>query len=404
VNPQLAAWFRVLRAGESDPVDDERALHLLVYGGRFDSLADHPRRHFDLSTHVEVPDWRHAPPNSTSSAAGMFQITETTWNDYTAHVGPCAFDEAGQTACTLWLISRVSAVSDITAGDLTRAVVKCQGIWESLQKMPMTHIRALFAKYGGIENLAPGAIGVTPSAAAPVIATPAAPAAVNQPKRGGIMGGLVAELLPEVLQMFAPLAQEKLAKITGLPVTTLAPFTASVMAKVQEVTGQSDPLQAVAAFTAKDATGAPAIDPDKLLEVQQHALDFVDKDAALIDKMAQLDRDRWAAEVKSQDAAAARVAKYPRGLVMVVARYVLAMGAVLILVLGVGAVVQAFYSPTHDPSAAVMTLLAGLGTLAMRDVGSIVRALFGAQPDSAASDAAGDSVATINRQQPGGAN
>lgn len=176
----VQAVLRVIRHGESS--QGPEAFHMLVYGGKFDSFADHPRRHFDRKTHAFVADWQSAPPNSTTSAAGAFQITETTWNafcKFTGYVG--VFDETGQSLCAVYLLDVDRALDDVIAGRLALALGKLRGTWTSLPgaaensgKFTLATAIAVYQQYGGTlsDKVAPPPV-LNPDV--PILATPKPP-------------------------------------------------------------------------------------------------------------------------------------------------------------------------------------------------------------------------------------
>jgi muramidase (phage lysozyme) len=189
-NNNVAAWLRVLREGESSQNED--AFTELYGGTHFESFGDHPRKHFPL------PDGRN------TSAAGAYQITETTWNDWTAHLGQMPFTPDNQDACAVWLTERAGALDDVIAGRLTHAIARCTGVWSSL---------ALAKRQAEAPQSSPPTAGIerkgrSPShrncgeshrncGASPQVAPP-------QPAKAKSMG-ILAALLPTILQMLPQL-------------------------------------------------------------------------------------------------------------------------------------------------------------------------------------------------------
>lgn len=177
----VIAWLRVLRQGETNQNED--AFTELYGGEHFGSFDDHPRKHFPL-------------PNSslTTSAAGAYQITETTWNDFTAHYGQMPFTPENQGACAVWLTNRAGALDDVIAGGLDAAIQRCAKVWTSLA-IPKRQAEAaqVFAAYGG--TLA------QPQAKVEAVVPQVLPA---QPVKAKSMGVLAA-FLPSILQMLPQL-------------------------------------------------------------------------------------------------------------------------------------------------------------------------------------------------------
>lgn len=92
----------------------------MLFGGRlFDSYADHPR--------VYVP-FR----NTTSSAAGRYQMLARTWDTLAARLGLLDFSPESQDAAAIELIRERGALNDVRAGRVDAAVFKVRKIWASL--------------------------------------------------------------------------------------------------------------------------------------------------------------------------------------------------------------------------------------------------------------------------------
>lgn len=177
----VIAWLRVLREGESNQNED--AFTELYGGGHFDGFGDHPRKHFPL------PDTK-----LTTSAAGAYQITETTWNDFTAHYGQMPFTPENQGACAVWLTNRAGALDDVLAGRIHEAAARCAKTWTSLAiGKRQAEAPQIFTAYGGT---------VQPKAQGPEAIVPQVLPA--QPVKAKSMGVLAA-FLPSILQMLPQL-------------------------------------------------------------------------------------------------------------------------------------------------------------------------------------------------------
>lgn len=85
----------------------------------FNSFADHPR--------VYVP-FR----NTTTSAAGRYQILARTWDVLKARLGLRDFSPASQDAAAIELIRERGALNDVRAGRISAAVTKVARVWASL--------------------------------------------------------------------------------------------------------------------------------------------------------------------------------------------------------------------------------------------------------------------------------
>jgi muramidase (phage lysozyme) len=124
------------------PADGYRTL---FGGGQFDSYADHPR--------IYVP-FR----NTSSSAAGRYQILARTWDGLRGKLGLGDFSPASQDAAALELIRERGALNDVHAGRVRQAISKVAKVWASLPgagyDQPERKLSALLGVYadnGGTE-------------------------------------------------------------------------------------------------------------------------------------------------------------------------------------------------------------------------------------------------------------
>lgn len=126
-HPNVKAWQRLIRHGESNAVDG-RAYQAL-YGWTpkrpdrlFTDFSRHPERFFVVS------DGRR------TSAAGAYQITRTTWREMVAR-RPACYPDFSPASQDFFVIDRTDvrhALEDVLAGRLTDAIVKCRSEWTSL--------------------------------------------------------------------------------------------------------------------------------------------------------------------------------------------------------------------------------------------------------------------------------
>lgn len=92
----------------------------ILFGyGRFDSYADHPR--------IYVPYG-----DTTTSAAGRYQILARTWDGVRGRLGLPDFSPASQDAAAIELIRERGALNDVRAGRVTTAIEKVRKVWASL--------------------------------------------------------------------------------------------------------------------------------------------------------------------------------------------------------------------------------------------------------------------------------
>jgi muramidase (phage lysozyme) len=113
----LTAFLGMIRYSEGTSGPD--GYNTLFGYGRFDSFADHPR--------VYVPFG-----NTSSSAAGAYQILAGTWDSVRAKLGLPDFSPASQDAAAVELIRQRGALADVQAGRVQTAIYKVRKVWASL--------------------------------------------------------------------------------------------------------------------------------------------------------------------------------------------------------------------------------------------------------------------------------
>jgi len=160
--------------------------------------------------------------------------------------------------------------------------------------MPYERAEAVFKQYGG---MLAGAAPQQPAAEP-------APAPTGAPAMGAIAIPLLAQLLPQVLQLFSGRAQAQIAKATGSDPAAAGQFMQSLITKVGEAVGvpvvdAPSAIQAVAEVTKQPQPQQAAT----VAQLEQFSLDQL---APFLDKMAGYDKDLWAAQIAGADAAAAR--------------------------------------------------------------------------------------------------
>jgi muramidase (phage lysozyme) len=314
VTPNLSAFvLGVIPACEgTSPDDGWRAL----YGWRpgrvdrlFASFDDHPRVKFWPNGNPVPPGVKPAPYSYTT-AAGKFQITESTWNDFIRAKGPHRFDEEGQTLCARWLIDRNHATADVEAGRLRAAISKCHGTWASLPgstsgqpQRDIAYCERVFASHGGVQ-IDGNTTYHTPPVVVPTGTAPAAQPTPTTEPRMPIALPLLASILPAVFKLFEPRAQAAIAQATGADPNVAAQFLTDFAGKLGAavgvpVTDDASAIKAVAQITSQpDAVTVRAL--------QDQALDYLDRLAAVLKQASELDAVKWSAEVSGKDAAAAR--------------------------------------------------------------------------------------------------
>jgi muramidase (phage lysozyme) len=299
-NPNVQAFLRVIREGETDQTD--AAYRTVVGGSLFEGFDDHPRKFV-----------RIASLGVTSSAAGAYQFLSRTWDECAAALQLPDFSPPMQDLAAVFLIRRRGALQDVIAGRLAEAIRKCNLEWASLPGSPygqptksLDRARAVYAQWGGqLQPAAPAPQPPTPAeASATPPTTPAAPAPTT-PKGRTMAPAFLWGLAQSLITAFTPLAREKIerevARHTDKPEVAEQVATA-VLETAKAMTGKPDPIEAVAAAKA---------DPEVVQQLELDALAVLDRLAPVLDKMHAWDKDAWAAEEASRTAAALRAQDDP---------------------------------------------------------------------------------------------
>lgn len=104
----------------------------------FDSYADHPRKYIPFR-------------NTTTSAAGRYQILARTWDGVRGKLGLPDFSPASQDAAAVELIRERGALGDVQAGRTVQAINKVAKVWASLPgagyNQPERKLSALLSAY-----------------------------------------------------------------------------------------------------------------------------------------------------------------------------------------------------------------------------------------------------------------
>lgn len=294
MTPQLTAWLRVIREGESGQTDE--AYTLLNGGGHFGSFADHPYA------------GQSAPPGL---ASGAYQFIPHTWQDVSSRlIGPGDFSPQRQDAGAAALVLDRGAGPAIEAGDLAEAIRILAPTWVSLPSLGLARAQAVFQRYGGtlMSATQPAApIEEREIQPAPIPAQPAPVPAPTQPQGAPMGSGLLLGLAQSLIGMFAPALQQKLGGIlgTGAPAAGTVPDVSSALTSLvsliintaQGASGKTDPIAAVAAVQAS---------PAMLQTVQETMEQHLNALLPVIDKLATIEQQGWTAEESSKAAAAVR--------------------------------------------------------------------------------------------------
>lgn len=133
----LAAFLAMIAYSEGTASNDG---YRMLFGGRlFTSFADHPRQYIPFR-------------NTTTSAAGRYQILARTWDTLRLRLNLPDFSPASQDAAAIELIRERGALNDVRAGRVAQAVAKVAKVWASLPgagyDQPERKLSSLLAAYG----------------------------------------------------------------------------------------------------------------------------------------------------------------------------------------------------------------------------------------------------------------
>ncbi len=275
MSPNLAAFLRVIREGESNQTDD--AYTLINGGGHFASFDDHPYA------------GQSAPPGK---AAGAYQDIPHTWQRILRLIGPGDFSPARQDAGNAALIKALGALPAVEAGDLPEAIRILSDTWVSLPGLGLERARRVFKQYGGVELPA---------------TQPAAPIeerSTEVPQKDPIMGGLLGNLLMSVVGSFLnPTTAQNVTSIVqkdGQQSTAAQSLFNTLLNAVATAAGttpaamQADPKVAIA------ATAAVQADAAKLQAVEDAANAHLQAVMPFVQQLAILDQMRYDAEIRGK--------------------------------------------------------------------------------------------------------
>ena len=229
-NPNVEPFLHVIRNGETS--QDENAYSTIYGGGQFQSFADHPRQRIPL------------PGGSYTTAAGAYQITESTWNGLVRQYGFEDFSPENQDLAAIALIAGRRALDEVKAGNVAAAVAKLAKEWTSLAiPKRQQEAQAVFEHFGG-------------STVEPLLDTPAPlilnPIATPQVKPMGIFAALlptIIQLIPQLASVFKPGSEVAQRNVAAATIVTQAISDATQAVNLQDAVEkmQSDPAALAAA-------------------------------------------------------------------------------------------------------------------------------------------------------------
>lgn len=146
----VAAFLAMIRKAEGTAGPD--GYRTLFGGSLFESFNDHPRVRFYERADEFIRNGR----KDYTTAAGAYQITETTFNALARRLGVAGFSPEVQDAMAVELIREAGALEDVRAGRLQAALNKVGRIWASLPtattvqpKRSLGYVQAAYTGAGG---------------------------------------------------------------------------------------------------------------------------------------------------------------------------------------------------------------------------------------------------------------
>lgn len=268
-NSNVKAFLCLIREGESS--QEEQAYQWLFGSTRrapklFDSFADHPRvRTYERYDGQFIKNGKI----DYTTAAGAYQITETTWGGCVRALDLPDFSPASQDLAALYLIWQRKALDDVLAGRIQEAIIKLRLEWASLPGSTYGQPTVALEKALEVYRVAGGVMrpAGTP---APV---------VDLSRKAEPMSPLILPLATTLIDIFSPLAKEKITKElnrhTDKP-EVAAQIANGVLEAAKSVTGMSDPVEAAAAVKK---------DPDLMANVERMSLADLDKLVPALEKL-----------------------------------------------------------------------------------------------------------------------
>jgi muramidase (phage lysozyme) len=143
----MNAFLAMIRAAEG--TSGPNGYRTLFGGGLFQSFDDHPRVRF-------YGEFLQKGKQTYTTAAGAYQITESTYDRVADKLDLQDFSPASQDAIAIELIREKHAVDDVVAGQFDAAIDKVAPVWASLPastrpqpKRTVQFVRAAYERAGG---------------------------------------------------------------------------------------------------------------------------------------------------------------------------------------------------------------------------------------------------------------
>jgi len=315
-------------------------------------------------------------------------------------------DWAASSAGWFWATNGCNALAD--AGDYEAITRRINGGLNGLadRQAWLRKVQAILGEPAASARAAAEAVPIPTQPVAPIEdhSMPAAPATASQE---GSMPFL-ATLLPMVLQLFAPRAQAELAKVSGNAPAAQALVTELVSqgGKLLNIPTDAQPTNEQGVAVVAALQKAKADNAELVAQLEQHALDYLDKLAPLFDRLQKADEWQRQAELAGRREAAERHVEAERDVVRVVVKEV--NGTSRWMLFGVAAgilaaiVARALVKDLPDYVTPLIALAGPLFGQVMKERGAIVAYYFDGTPTSNAAAAINAQIAKVDAQRTGG--
>jgi muramidase (phage lysozyme) len=144
-SPNMQAFLMTIRHAEG--TDDDNGYCMLFGGSMFPNFKDHPR--------IKVHRMSRGK-SIVSSAAGAYQILQSTWDGIRDILGLSNFSPENQDRAAVYLIRRRGALEMVLKGEFVNALAACKKEWASLPgagygqpEKQVEVLRAVYLKEGG---------------------------------------------------------------------------------------------------------------------------------------------------------------------------------------------------------------------------------------------------------------
>lgn len=354
-----------IRVGESTLRDD-------AFFMRWGGTGHAPKRFDDLSKHPRILE---PGPNGPSSAAGAFQITMSTYDDFAPKLGITDFSRESQEIIAIAIIDFEGALEHVLAGNLVAAVALLGGRWASLPSsaygqstIKMQTFNRVFVQQGGTIGQARETTatieerdlsGVPPrEEERSETMTEETTSGIDWAKVTQVAGGIASFFNPiagAVLTALSPLLQDKVAKELGrhtndpvMAQKVASDLSTAMLTTVKAATGKTDDLQAVLALQKS---------PEAIAKVEAAVVDELARIAPYIDAIAKNQKAAWDAEVAGRNAAGERNAQEKWDSTPTLVGSSVAMVAFILVGLIVTLGVQVWLAPDHKPDPTITGIL-----------------------------------------------